>query len=64
MMNYRNAKYDEAGTITCEIEHELLGWIPITLSPDDEPTAAWFHEVVALGIAAPYVPPETEEPAP
>jgi hypothetical protein len=34
-MKYRNAKYNEIGTIDCEIEHPEYGWIPFTASPDD-----------------------------
>ena len=34
-MNYRNAKFNDVGTIDCEIEHPKLGWVPFTASPDD-----------------------------
>lgn len=35
MVEYRSAKYDEAGTITCEINHPVFGWIPFTASSTD-----------------------------
>lgn len=34
-MDIRNAKYNEHGTIDCEIEHPVHGWIPFTADPDD-----------------------------
>jgi hypothetical protein len=52
-MNYRNAVYNQRGTIDCEIEHPEFGWIPTTLSPDDPPTAALFATVQA-GQVDPY----------
>ena len=35
MVEYRNAKYDISGTITCDINHPILRWIPFTASPGD-----------------------------
>ena len=34
-MKFRNAHYNQFGTIDCEIEHPVFGWIPFTASPDD-----------------------------
>jgi hypothetical protein len=34
-MKYRNAKYNELGSIDCEIDHPEYGWIPFTASPHD-----------------------------
>ncbi len=34
-MKYRNAKYNEFGTIDCEIEHPDFGWIPFTADHND-----------------------------
>ena len=34
-MQVRNLKYNQLGTIDCEIEHPSYGWIPFTASPDD-----------------------------
>ena len=40
-MNFRNAKYNAFGTIDCEIEHPVHGWIPFTADPNDvEPLGA------------------------
>ena len=58
-MNYKNAKQNENGTIDCDIEHPVYGWIPATLSPDDEETAELYEEVSTSGSAAeftPYIP--------
>lgn len=55
-MDYINEKYNENGTIDCDIEHPEFGWIPTTLSPGDPETAELFAIVVA-GSVAPYVAP-------
>lgn len=34
-MNYRNPTANADGTIDCEIEHPIYGWIPFTASPND-----------------------------
>lgn len=34
-MQVKNLKYNQLGTIDCEIEHPSYGWIPFTASPDD-----------------------------
>lgn len=63
---FRNAVYDATGTITCEIEHPMFGWIPFTASPiDTEPHGrVLFMHISAVGPVAPYVPlPESEQPA-
>ncbi|WP_373054609.1 hypothetical protein [Thioalkalivibrio sp.] len=55
-MNYRNPAYNALGTIDCEVEHPEHGWIPITLSPDDPPTAD-LYATVNTGTVAPYEAP-------
>lgn len=52
-MEYRHATYNEFGTIDCEINHPQHGWIPITLSPSDPPTAALFAKI-SKGPVDPY----------
>lgn len=37
-MQVKNVKYNQLGTIDCEIEHPSHGWIPFTASPDDVET--------------------------
>lgn len=32
---FKNAKYDPTGTITCDIKHPDYGWIPFTASEFD-----------------------------
>ncbi|MDH1340568.1 hypothetical protein [Ectopseudomonas oleovorans] len=60
-MNIRNPKHNAVGTFDCEIEHETLGWIPFTASPDDtEETGRNVHAAILAGEAggiAPYVAP-------
>jgi hypothetical protein len=58
-MNYRNAKFNAFGTIDCEIEHPVYGWIPFHCDPEDKgaqfDTAELFAEMQPY--AASYVPP-------
>ncbi|WP_433739806.1 DUF4376 domain-containing protein [Pseudomonas putida] len=35
-MDIRNPRYNQRGTIDCEVEHGDLGWIPFTASPEDD----------------------------
>ena len=61
-MDIRNAQFNAAGTIDCEIDHPRHGWIPFTADPNDvEPLGAHVFEAVKDN-AAPYVPPP--EPTP
>ena len=64
-MNIRNAKYNEHGTIDCEIEHPAYGWIPFTASPDDveQHGKDIYAELTANGSIAAYVAPSAEEVA-
>lgn len=56
-MEYRNARYTEFGTISCELNHPTLGWIPFTANPNDiEPIGAVVFNA-AKSSAAPYVAP-------
>lgn len=64
-MNTRNEKYNEYGTIDCELEHPIYGWIPFTASPDDEDEngRAVHAEIMVKGGILPYTPkvPTPEE---
>lgn len=62
-MDFRNAQWaNAAGTmIDAEILHPEFGWIPITLSPDDQLTAEVYAQAAA-GDVAPYVPPADAPP--
>ena len=59
-MNFRNPIYNALGTIDCEIEHPVYGWIPFTASPDDPEQHGKdiYAAIIAAGNIAPYVPPE------
>ena len=35
MMKFRNAQYNADGTIDCEVNHPVHGWVPFTASPSD-----------------------------
>ena len=63
-MNIRNAAYNAYGTIDCELEHPVFGWIPFTASPDDVEVHG--REIYAVllssGSVAPYIPPAPVEP--
>ncbi len=58
-MDIRNIRYNRHGSIDCEIDHPVYGWIPFTASIDDPDPSA--HPIYA-GIMeskvpiAPYVP--------
>ena len=60
-MEFRNARFNQYGTIDCEINDPQFGWIPFTASPDD--TYSVGHEVfeAAKDVAEPYIPPTPEE---
>ena len=60
-MEFRNARFNQHGTIDCEINDPQFGWIPFTASPDDIYSVG--HEVfeAAKDVAEPYVPPTPEE---
>lgn len=60
MMNYQNPRYNALGTIDCEIEHPVLGWIPTTLSPEDDATAALYGSVLSGGNISNYIEPPAE----
>lgn len=58
MMETRNPKYNALGTIDCEIEHPVFGWIPFTASPDDveETGRDLYVQLLTAGGIAPYTP--------
>lgn len=59
-MNYRNAKHNAFGTIDCEIDHPVYGWIPFTADPNDvEPLGAEVFNL-AKGSASAYVEPPVD----
>lgn len=64
-MNTKNAQYNVAGGIDCEIEHPRFGWIPFTASPDDEESKG--RELFVLldedSATLAYVPPIIDEEA-
>ena len=59
-MNYRSAQYNAFGTIDCEIDHPVYGWIPFTADPNDvEPIGAEVFNA-AKTTAAAYVEPPVD----
>lgn len=63
-MNFRSPAFNRFGTIDCEIEHPVYGWVPFTVDPADG--AAEFDVAALLaeirsGSIAPYVPPTEDE---
>jgi hypothetical protein len=65
VMDYRAPAFNAFGTIDCEIEHPIYGWIPFTCDPNDKgaelDAAAFYAEMRPH--AAPYIPPPAP-PAP
>jgi hypothetical protein len=55
-MKYRNARFNEGGSIDIELEHPTLGVVPFTASPDDpeEHGREIYAQLVADGNVAPY----------
>lgn len=47
-MEVKNIVRNGFGTIDCEINHRVYGWIPTTLSPDDcvEGNVNLYHEII------------------
>jgi hypothetical protein len=64
MKEYRNARFNQFGSIDCEIwVSELEKWWPFTASPEDPHGAEIFAD--SYGNAAPYTPPPLPpEPTP
>jgi len=62
-MNVKSARYNGNGTIDCEIEHPVYGWIPFTASPDDQEELGrrLFSEIIGSGDEIAPCPPKTEE---
>jgi hypothetical protein len=62
LMNIRNAKYNENGTIDCEIEHDRYGWIPHTASENDPETLQVYARILngEAGDIAEYVSPPVD----
>lgn len=65
-MQWRNPKYNAFGSIDCEINHPVFGWIPFTANADD--TGAEFDvsgmlaEINAAGNIAEYIAPPPPPP--
>jgi hypothetical protein len=61
-MNWRNPKHNVAGTIDCEIQHPVFGWIPFTANRDDTEAqfdvSAMLDEIEAAGNIAAYDGPD------
>lgn len=64
-MEYRNPQYNHRGTIDCEVNHPVHGWIPFTADPNDveEHGRVLYQRILAAGSIATYVPPTDEEVA-
>lgn len=58
----RNPIFTAAGSIDCELDHPVHGWIPFTASPDDSDEGGRIIYQLLLdgqfGEIAPYVEPE------
>ena len=61
-MEFKNAIYNENGTINMEVEHPAFGLIPFTASPDDPEEHGRLLFAEAQDTAAPYVSPPPEVP--
>ena len=61
-MEFRNPAYNSFGTIDCEINHPVYGWIPTTASANDAETKVLFAilELDDATLPAP-TPPDPDE---
>lgn len=64
-MDIQNLQYNASGTIDCEINHPLHGWIPFTASPDDvEPLGPEIYSRAVAGEFGPIAPYVAPTPTP
>jgi len=59
-MEFRNAQRNAFGTIDCEINHPIYGWIPTTASANDAETASLFVTLELDDATLPAPPPSTD----
>jgi agmatine/peptidylarginine deiminase len=62
-MEYRNAIFISETVIDCEINHEVHGWIPYTLNPDDTDQTVdnvALRASIGSDVGA-YIPPSASE---
>lgn len=66
-MQIKNFSFNSSGTIDCEINHPIYGWIPFTASPEDseEHGRQIYQEAIngQYGEISPYIPPVVDEVA-
>lgn len=62
-MEARNATFNNVGTIDCEIDHPVWGWIPFTASPDDPEESGRAMFAALKDSASAYVAPAEAESA-
>jgi len=64
-MKYRNSSFNMFGTIDCEINHPVYGWIPFTCNPNDTgavfDTAKLFELMKEDASTKKYTAPSIEE---
>lgn len=53
-MQTRNPKFNHAGSIDCEVEHPVFGWIPFTASPTDAEELG--RQIYAAAVAGDFGP--------
>lgn len=64
-MKVKNLSYNEMGTIDCEIDHPVHGWIPFTSSPGDvEPLGREIHRRAVAGEFGTIAPHQAPVPTP
>lgn len=62
-MIMRNLRYNSLGSIDCEIDHQVFGWIPFTASASDsEPQGRQAYEAAIAGIYGAIAPYDAPQP--
>jgi hypothetical protein len=61
--DYRNPIYNRFGTVDCEINHPIYGWIPFTASPEDSEQHGrdLYQKIIAEAEIAPAIEPSDAE---
>lgn len=64
MMNVRNPKYSEHGSVECEVEHPVYGWIPFHAVAGDPESDKVLARIAADALPIAAAPPPPPPPIP
>lgn len=64
MMNVRNPKYSEHGSVECDVEHPVYGWIPFHAVAGDPESDKVLARIAADALPIAAAPPPPPPPIP